>query len=180
MAAAGVVLLSSAGSGGLRQQAWGLIQEAWAGQPARAGPPATPVPGIPLGSSSGPGVASSQEDNRRPSSIRGQQESPSGPRRFLVDPPRRATGGCLDLRRGWLPVPGTLPGSAFRTRTGQSQHWGQVCPGGWPLPWAPAPPNHVTVAWVKGSCSHPPSAGWGKGDMGFRSSPRGPGRYRGL
>lgn len=58
MAAAGVVLLSSAGSGGLRQQAWGLIQEAC--RPASPGwAPSHAVPGIPLGSSSGPGVASS-------------------------------------------------------------------------------------------------------------------------
>ena len=58
MAAAGVVLLSSAGSGGLRQRARGLIQEAC--QPASPGQaPSHEVPGILLGSSPGPGVASS-------------------------------------------------------------------------------------------------------------------------
>ena len=58
MAAAGVTLLSSAGSGGLRQRARGLIQEE--GQPASPGrAPSHAVPRIPPGLSLGPGVASS-------------------------------------------------------------------------------------------------------------------------
>lgn len=75
MAAAGVVLLSSAGSGGLRQRARGLIQEAC--QPASPGrAPSHEVPGILLGSSPGPRGGFLYEDNRRPSSIRGQAGSP--------------------------------------------------------------------------------------------------------
>lgn len=57
MAAAGVALLSSAGSGGLRQRARGLIQEE--GRPTSPGrAPSHAVPRIPLGSSSGPQGAS--------------------------------------------------------------------------------------------------------------------------
>lgn len=48
------------------------------------------------------------------------------------------------------------------------------------LPRAPAPPNHVTVALGDGiSAVTPPSADWGEGDSGFRSSSEGePGQYR--
>ena len=47
MAAAGLALLSSAGSGGLRQRARGLIQEqGWTASPGRA--PGHAVPRIPL------------------------------------------------------------------------------------------------------------------------------------
>lgn len=122
MAAAGVVLLSSAGSGGLRQQAWGLIQEAC--RPASPGwASATRFSESHLAFILRPrGWLPLREDNRRLLPSKAKQEVPSsGPRRFLVDPQKPGTGGCLDSGPGWLPVPGTLPGSALdKDRSGAS------------------------------------------------------------
>ena len=74
MAAAGVALLSSAGSGGLGQWAPGLIQEQ--GRPASPGrAPGHAVPRIPR-PTLGPSGGFRYEDNRMPSSIEAKQEGP--------------------------------------------------------------------------------------------------------
>lgn len=72
-----------------------------------------------------------------------ERDGPCVPGRFLVGP---RGGRVRGVGPGWSPVSGTLPGSRSLTTTGQSQHWGQLCPGGcapepsqWPEGPTPAP-----------------------------------------
>lgn len=72
-----------------------------------------------------------------------ERDVPCVPGRFLVGP---RGGRARGVGPGWSPVSGTLPGSRSLTTTGQSQHWGQLCPGGcapepsqWPEGPTPAP-----------------------------------------